>query len=184
MKVDIESLAAQLSMKDVQALMKRKEKALAKVERLKRKRDKLLDAVRRVEELIEQLTADAAGVKARRVVRKGGRRGRRGRLTLGVLTREYLASVGGDAELKSIVAFVNQRLKRRKATLSEYNAVAGAMRNDPAIKKVSRGVYRLVTKAAEAAPAKAPRGRKKAAAAEQAQAQPQEPAKAKPAGQA
>jgi hypothetical protein len=179
MKVNLESLAAQLSLKDVRALVKRKERALARVEALKRKRDKLLERAKRVEEHIEQLSAEALGAKPRRT----GRKGKKGGPTLSRLVHEYLGSVSGPVNLNAIVDYVNRKRKRRKATLSQYNAVCGVVRKDSQIKKVSRGIYRLATGAAGAAQAKGARARKKGPAVKKAEPQPQEAPKPEPAGQ-
>jgi len=144
MTIDMEGLAAKLSVKEIRSLLRQKEKDLARIENLKKRRENLLQKVKEVDEKMEQLSATVAGQGPRRRRQGKKRKGSRGGPTVGQLVLECLRNAGGEVDLAAIVSDVSlKRTGQKEATRSMYTAVGTAMRGDPAIKRVGRGVYRL-----------------------------------------
>jgi len=172
MRVDINALAVQLSMKDINALLKRKEQSLQKVEELKERKAKLESRLKDIESQLEALEGEvpspvpaskaAPGRKKRASTdrRKGGQ-------TYKELVHEYLASVGGEVNLTEIVGYViKNRTGSDSPTQPQYTAVSTVIRSDSTVARVGRGLYQLAGKAAAPASeekAAAPASEKKAA---------------------
>ena len=171
MRVDINALAVQLSMKDINALLKKKEKSLQKVEQLKERKAKLLARLSDIESQLEALEGEVSSPVPASEAAPGRKRrastGRRkGGQTYKELVHEYLASVGGEVNLTEIVGYViKKRTGSDSPTQPQYTAVSTVIRSDSAVARVGRGLYQLVGKAAAPAPEeKAPKKATKKAA--------------------
>jgi len=150
MKRDLATLASELTLKDVQRLLREKEKEVGRVQKLQTRRDKLLAQVQQIEAEIESLAGAAPKAVARPRVKKGGRRGRRkGVKTVATCAVEFLSSAKGDSRLGEIVAHVvKERKGGAKPTPGDWSAVSVALRKEESVKRVGKGLYRLAGKEA------------------------------------
>lgn len=164
MKMDLARLANELTLKDVQRLLRQKERDAAKVETLQAKREKLLAQLQEIEAEIEGLAGSVPKAAAEPRGKKTGRRGRRkGVRTVGECAVEFLSSAKGEVRLGEIIHHV---VKVRKGsvepTRSDWTSVSTALRKQESVERVGRGLYRLVGKKAGEADTTKTKARRKA----------------------
>jgi len=163
MKKDIGTLARQLTLKEVQRLLREKQKQAGKLKALEERRNRLVAQLAKLEKEIGVLASGlgeeavkAPSGRARRKV--GGKKRGRKRKTAREFVLQLLAS-GNEVRLAEIVERVARRKGRTKPTPSDRTAVGNLLSKEPGVTRVGRGIYKLA-KAGEAQPRKA-RGRKK-----------------------
>jgi len=150
MKRDLATLASELTLKDVQRLLREKEREAGRVQKLQTRREELLAQVQAIEAEIESLAGAAPKAVKKPRAKKGGRRGRRkGVKTVATCAVEFLSSAKGDSRLGEIVRHV---VKVRKGgaepTRSDWTTVSTALRKEESVKRVGKGLYSLVGKEA------------------------------------
>ncbi|MBI2190997.1 MAG: hypothetical protein HYU36_03295 [Planctomycetes bacterium] len=175
MKKDhLSTLAFELSLQDLNKLIRLKERGEARVERLVKRKSSLLERVASIDAQIAELTGGTEPVKPRgsrpgkrrrrlNGVRAGGRapRSRSGE-TVRELARSYLSSVGGQAKVAEIVDHVARARYGKAASGTQYTSICTAFRTDPAVRKVAHGVYKLAGASGRKGrkPSPKPRGRR------------------------
>lgn len=150
MKRDLATLASELTLKDLQQLLRKKEKDTVKVQKLQARREKLLAQIQGVEAEIENLAGSAPKAETKPRVKKTARRGRRkrkGGKTVRECAVEFLSSAKGDARLGEIVAHVvKERKGDAKPSPGDWAAVGTALRREESVERIGKGLYRLAGK--------------------------------------
>ncbi len=159
----LDTLADELSLNEIKDLLRRKEKEALRLEKLQAKRTGLLAQIEEIGAEIEKLRGGpgTGKLKAAKKPRRKGRRPARKGKTVREYAVEYLSSVEGKARLGDIVSYVvRQRKGQAKPAPGDWAGVSMVLRKEKSIKRVGKGLYRLVGEKAPESKAESKPGRK------------------------
>jgi hypothetical protein len=140
-------LSDELSLSEIKELLRRKQREALRLEKLQAKRKGLLAQIEEVGAEIEKLSGGpgTGKLKAAKKPRRKGRRPARKGKTVREYAVEYLSSVEGKARLGDIVSYVvTKRKGQTKPTPTDWAGVSMVLRNEKSIRRVGKGLYRLV----------------------------------------
>ena len=143
----LEALANELSLSEIKDLLRKKEKDSVRLEKLQVKRKSLLSQIQEIEAEMKKLEGegDTGKLKAAKKPARKGRKSRKGGKTIRECAVEYLSSVGKKARLGDIVSYVvKQRKGEIKPTATDWTGVSTVLRKEKSVKRVGKGLYRLV----------------------------------------
>lgn len=143
----LEALANELSLNEIKDLLRKKEKDSVRVEKLQVKRKSLLSQIQEIEAEMKKLEGegDTGKLKAAKKPARKARKSRKGGKTIRECALEYLSSVGKKARLGDIVSYVvKQRKGEIKPTATDWTGVSTVLRKEKSVKRVGKGLYRLV----------------------------------------
>lgn len=143
----LEALANELSLSEIKDLLRKKEKDSVRLEKLQVKRKSLLSQIQEIEAEMKKLEGegDTGKLKAAKKPARKGRKSRKGGKTIRECALEYLSSVGKKARLGDIVSYVvKQRKGEIKPTATDWTGVSTVLRKEKSVKRVGKGLYRLV----------------------------------------
>ena len=143
----LEALANELSLNEIKDLLRKKEKDSVRLEKLQVKRKSLLSQIQEIEAEMKKLEGegDTGKLKAAKKPARKGRKSRKGGKTIRECAVEYLSSVGKKARLGDIVSYVvKQRKGEIKPTATDWTGVSTVLRKEKSVKRVGKGLYRLV----------------------------------------
>ena len=147
-KLDI--LANELSLNEIKDLLRRKERETVRLEKLQVKRKTLLTQIQDIEVEMRKLEGEVKLGKSKAVKKSPGKGKRsrkpvKGGKTVRELTVEYLRSAEDKARLVDIIAYVVKKRKgETKPTATDRTAVSVVLRKEKSVKRVGKGLYRLV----------------------------------------
>lgn len=143
----LDSLANELSLNEIKDLLRKKEKDTVRLEKLQVKRKSLLSQIQEIEAEMKKLEGegDTGKLKAAKKPARKARKSRKGGKTIRECALEYLSSVGKKARLGDIVSYVvKQRKGEIKPTATDWTGVSTVLRKEKSVKRVGKGLYRLV----------------------------------------
>jgi len=143
----LEALANELSLSEIKDLLRKKEKDSVRLEKLQVKRKSLLSQIQEIEAEMKKLEGegDTGKLKAAKKPARKGRKSRKGGKTIRECALEYLSSAGKKARLGDIVSYVvKQRKGEIKPTATDWTGVSTVLRKEKSVKRVGKGLYRLV----------------------------------------
>ena len=143
----LDELANELSLNEIKDLLRKKQKDAVRLEKLQVKRSSLLTQIQEIEAEIKKLggEGDTGKLKAaKKPGRKGGKPSKGGK-TIRECALEYLSSVGKKARLGDIVSYVvKQRKGHTERTRGDSVNVITILGKEKSVKRVGKGLYRLV----------------------------------------
>jgi len=143
----LDALANELSLNEIKDLLRKKQKDIERLEKLQVKRKSLLSQIQEIEAEMKKLEGegDTGKLKAAKKPARKGRKSRKGGKTIRECAVEYLSSVGKKARLGDIVSYVvKQRKGEIKPTATDWTGVSTVLRKEKSVKRVGKGLYRLV----------------------------------------